>query len=107
MISRCLDDSKAVDIEIIDLPDEIALADSIFIANGSSSRQVKSIAEKLKDTLSAHRYKGVKTEGLAQGDWVVVDAGDIIVHLFRPEVRDFYNIEKMWLADGDRKPSKH
>ncbi len=73
-----------------------ALADYIIVASGTSSTQTVRMAAKLKDRLSARGIKNIRIEGAAQGDWVVLDAGDIVVHLFRPEVREFYNIEKMW-----------
>lgn len=101
---QSLDDDKALDIEVINLAEqsvlsEAALADYIIVASGTSSTQVKRMAEKLKDRLSARGIKDIRIEGATQGDWVVMDAGDIVVHLFRPEVREFYNIEKMWAMD--------
>ncbi len=96
LIIDSLDNDKAEDIELIDLKGQSALADYMVIASGRSSRQVVATAEKLKEKLHLNGLKTVRTEGMAQGNWVVVDAGDIIVHLFRPEVREFYNIEKMW-----------
>lgn len=75
---------------------ESALADYIIVASGTSSTQIKSMANKLKDRLNVRGIKDIRIEGASQGDWVVLDMGDIVVHLFRPEVRDFYNIEKMW-----------
>lgn len=68
----------------------------MVIASGTSSRQIIAMAEKLKERLHARHVDDIKTEGLSQGDWVVLDTGDIIVHLFRPEVREFYALEKMW-----------
>ena len=68
----------------------------MIIASGTSFRYVAAMADKIKDRLAASNIKGVKIEGQAQADWVVIDAGDIIVHLFRPEVREFYNMERMW-----------
>lgn len=68
----------------------------MIVASGTSSRQVIAMAEKLKERLHGRQIKNVRLEGADQGNWVIVDAGDVIVHLFRPEVRDFYNIEKMW-----------
>ena len=104
LVVKSLDDDKAFDIEIIQLADQVALsesalADYIVVASGTSSMQVKRMAEKLKDRLSVRGLKNIRLEGIAQGDWVVMDAGDIVVHLFRPEVREFYNIEKMWAMD--------
>lgn len=81
---------------MIDLGGQTALADYIIVASGTSSRQVSRMAEKLTERIHARGQSGIRTEGMSQGDWVIVDAGDIIVHLFRPEVREFYNIEKMW-----------
>lgn len=82
----------------IDLKGKTSLADFMVIATGRSTRQVTSMAKKLCDSLAK---EGVKTriEGQDTGDWVIVDAGDVIVHFFRPEVREFYNLEKLWLAD--------
>ncbi len=72
------------------------MADYIVVASGTSTTQVVRMAEKLKDRLNARGVKQIKIEGAPQGDWVVMDAGDVVVHLFRPEVREFYNIEQMW-----------
>jgi len=96
LIVKSLDDDKALDIETINIKGQSAIADYIIIASGTSSTQVKALADRLKDRLNGRGYKNIRIEGAAQGDWVIVDAGDIIVHLFRPEVREFYNIEKMW-----------
>ncbi|MFA5592045.1 MAG: ribosome silencing factor [Micavibrio sp.] len=96
LIEASLSDDKAQDIQIIDLRGHSALADYLVVASGTSTRHVASIAQKLCDRLSARGVKEVRTEGMTQANWVVVDTGDIIVHLFRPEVREFYNIEKMW-----------
>jgi ribosome-associated protein len=101
LVLRSLDDDKALDIEAINIADnnelkESALADYIIVASGTSSTQIKRMAEKLKDRLHARGIKNIRIEGANQGDWVVLDAGDVVVHLFRPEVREFYNIEKMW-----------
>ena len=96
LIVSSLDNDKALDIETIDLDNQSALADYMIVASGTSSRQVIALADKVKRKLEALGCKGMKIEGLNDGNWVVLDAGDIIVHLFRPEVRDFYQIEKMW-----------
>lgn len=93
-----MDADKALDIVTIDLKDQTALADYMIIASGTSSRHVSALAQKLKTRLEMSGVKGMSLEGLSQSDWVAIDAGDVIVHLFRPEVRDFYNIEKMWGA---------
>lgn len=96
LVVKSLDDDKALDIEVINIGGQSSLADYIVVASGTSSTQIKSMANKLKDRLSVRGIKGARVEGADQGDWVVLDAGDIVVHLFRPEVREFYNIEKMW-----------
>lgn len=96
LVIASLDDDKAMDIETIDLNGQSALADYMVIASGTSSRQVARMADKLSERLHARGMKDLRIEGASQGDWVVLDAGDVIVHLFRPEVREFYNIEKMW-----------
>ncbi len=74
----------------------MALADYMIIASGTSSRHVSALAKNIKDRLNIRGIKDVHLEGLAQSDWVAIDAGDVIVHIFRPEVRAFYNMEKMW-----------
>ena len=96
LVESSLDADKALNITTIALDDTTALADFMIVASGSSSRHVVAMAEKLKDRLSVRGHKGMRIEGAESGDWVVLDIGDIIVHLFRPEVRAFYNIEKMW-----------
>lgn len=95
-IVESLDSDKAEDIEVIDLRNQTAIADYMIVASGTSSRHVASTCEKLRERLKAVGFGDVRMEGEQQGDWVVVDAMDIIVHVFRPEVRSFYNIEKMW-----------
>ena len=77
------------------------MADAMVIASGRSSRQVSAIAEKLLDRLKAACGISARTEGKETGDWVLIDAGDVVVHVFRPEVRDFYQLEKMWQPAGD------
>jgi len=97
LILARLDDSKAVDTATIDLNGKTSLADFMVVASGGSSRHVSAIAEHLLEALGKSGVSGVRTEGMPNCDWVLIDAGDIIVHVFRPEVRDFYNLEKMWL----------
>ena len=93
---RALDADKALDIECIDLRGQSALADFMVIASGTSSRHISALAEKLSERLKALGIHDVRAEGLQTSDWVILDAGDVIVHLFRPEVRSFYNLERMW-----------
>ena len=92
-----LDDDKAEDIVQIDLQGRSEMADYMVIASGRSTRQVAAIAEKLADRLKQDHGLICKMEGKDTGDWVLIDAGDVIVHVFRPEVREFYQLEKMWL----------
>jgi len=92
-----LDDDKAEDVLTIDLRGRSAMADYMVIASGRSSRQVTSIAEKLVDRLKQTTGRSARVEGKDTGDWVLVDTDDVIVHVFRPEVREFYALEKMWM----------
>jgi ribosome-associated protein len=91
-----LHEDKAEDVTVIDLAGKTTLADFMIIASGRSRRHVTSIAEHLAVRLKRLGIGAIGIEGLAQADWVLIDAGDVIVHIFRPEVRSFYNLEKMW-----------
>ncbi len=95
-----LDTDKAEEVVTIDLAGKSQMADHMVVASGRSSRQVQSIAEKLTARLKADFDRIAKVEGKGTGDWVLIDTGDVIVHVFRPEVRDFYQIEKMWGGPG-------
>ena len=95
-----LEDDKAEDIVTIDLRGRSEMGDFMVIASGRSTRQVAAIAEKLADRLKQDHGILSKTEGKEAADWVLIDTGDVIVHVFRPEVRDFYQLEKMWLPSG-------
>lgn len=95
----CLDDMKAEETVEIDLVGRTSIADTMIIASGRSARHVGSIADRLVQDLKDRGFGRVRVEGLPACDWVLVDAGDLIVHVFRPEVRGFYNLEKMWGAD--------
>lgn len=92
-----LEDDKAEDIVTIDLRGRSDVADYMVVCSGRSSRQVASIAEKLADRLKTEQGIQCKLEGKEAGDWVLIDSGDVIVHVFRPEVREFYQLEKMWM----------
>ncbi len=92
-----VDDDKAEDVVQIDLRGRSDVADYMVICSGRSSRQVASISEKLVDRLRADFAMTAKMEGKETGDWVLIDGRDVIVHVFRPEVREFYQLEKMWL----------
>ncbi len=98
VIEESLDADKASNIETIDLRGQTAIADYMVVATGTSTRQVAALAEKLEQRLKAMGMNHIRTEGKELANWVIVDAGDVIVHIFRPEVRDYYNIEKMWRA---------
>ncbi len=95
-ILASLDKNKAEDIVQIDLRGKSSIGDFMVICSGRSSRQVASIAEHLVDTLKTDLGRPSRIEGKEAGDWVLIDTGDIIVHVFRPEVREFYQLEKMW-----------
>ncbi len=100
LVETSLDDDKAEDIVVIDLAGKTEIADFMVIANGTSQRQVGTMADHLQRKIKKGGLKSVTAEGLANCDWVLIDAGDVIVHLFRPEVRDFYSLEKMWTGPG-------
>ncbi len=100
-VLKSLDDDKAEDVVQIDLRGKSEIGDYMVIASGRSSRQGSSISEKLTDRLKQAYGILSKVEGKATGDWVLIDTGDVIVHVFRPEVRDFYQLEKMWLNPGE------
>ena len=91
-----LEDDKAEDILAIDIRGKSSFADMLVIASGRSGRHVSALADHVMRKLKDSGVKDVRVEGLPQADWVLVDAGDVVIHLFRPEVRAFYNIEKIW-----------
>ena len=108
-IETFLEDKKAEDILRVDLKGKSTIADFMVIASGKSQRHIQSTGELLKRHLYELGVKPISIEGAPQCDWVLLDAGDVIVHLFRPEVRAFYNLEKMWgmdLADFSRKVAR-
>jgi ribosome-associated protein len=110
-VLKSLDDDKAEDIVTIDLEGRSSLTDALVIASGRSSRHVASLAEHLARKLKDAGYGTRPIDGLPQGDWVLVDAGDVIVHLFRPEVREYYDLEGMWSVPepetGPEQDAKH
>ncbi|MCY4261163.1 MAG: ribosome silencing factor [Rhodobacteraceae bacterium] len=99
-------EGKAEDIVDIDIAGKSDIADYLVVASGRSSRQVVALCEKITESLKAVYGMTVGIEGKQQGDWVLIDAGDIIVHLFRPEVREYYQLEKMWLPEAPSDPSR-
>ncbi|WP_374410195.1 ribosome silencing factor [Novosphingobium colocasiae] len=96
LILQSLDDDQAQDIVTIDLQGKSSIADTMVIASGRSTRQVAAMAQKLGERLKRGGFGGPRIEGLPAADWVLVDGGSVVVHLFRPEVRSFYNLERMW-----------
>lgn len=94
-----LDNAKAGDVTCIDLKGKTSLGDHMIVASGRSQRHVAAVADHLIKRLKDEGFGRVRVEGLPHCDWVLIDAGDVIVHVFRPEVREFYNLEKMWSAD--------
>ena len=103
LVLEQLDDDQAQDVVTIPLEGKSSIADHMVIASGRSTRQVASIAQKLAEKVKHDGFGPVRLEGLPAADWVLIDAGDVVVHLFRPEVRSFYNLERMW-AFGDAPP---
>jgi ribosome-associated protein len=103
MVLTSLDDDLAQDIVTINLEGKSALADHMVIATGRSQRHVGALADHLLRKLKESGRKNIRTEGQNTGDWVLVDAGDVVVHIFREEVRAFYGIEKMWATEAEAK----
>lgn len=103
LVLRQLDDDQAQDVIAIDLAGKSSIADHMVIASGRSTRQVAAMAQKLAEEVKKQGFGPVRLEGLPAADWVLIDAGDVVVHIFRPEVRSFYNLERMW-AFGDAPP---
>jgi ribosome-associated protein len=101
-VLKQLDDAKAEQIAVIDLVNRSTMADTMVIASGRSDRHVNAIADQVVETLEKNGLKNLRVEGKPQCDWVLVDSGDIIVHVFRPEVRSFYNLEKLWSPNAPK-----
>ena len=104
LVLRSLDDDQALDVVSIPLSGKSNIADYMVIASGRSTRQVAAMAQKLAERVKQELSRNVRIEGLPVADWVLIDADDVIVHLFRPEVRSFYNLERMW-AFEERPPT--
>ncbi len=105
-ILTSLDDDKAEDVVVIDLRGKSEMADHMVICSGRSSRQVTAISEKLVDRVKQGLGILSKVEGKDAGDWVLIDTGDVVVHVFRPEVREFYQLEKMWMTPSGQAAAK-
>ena len=103
LILARLDDMKAEDTVTIDLTGKTSIADAMVVTSGRSNRHVTSIADSAVEGLNKAGLKGIRVEGKKNGDWVLIDAGDVIIHVFRPEVRAFYDLEKMWAGSGARR----
>ena len=103
LVLRSLDDDKALDVVSIPLSGKSNIADYMVIASGRSTRQVAAMAQKLSERIKQELGRNVRIEGLPVADWVLIDADYVIVHIFRPEVRSFYNLERMW-AFEERTP---
>ncbi len=101
MVMKSLDDDQAVEVVSIPLAGKTSIADYMVIASGKSGRQVASMAMKIADKCKTEFGRPARVQGLPTADWVLIDAGDVIVHIFRPEVRQFYNLERMWAFDSD------
>ncbi|MBI1403902.1 MAG: ribosome silencing factor [Porphyrobacter sp.] len=100
LVLEQLDDDQAQEIVTIPLAGKSSIADHMVIASGRSTRQVAAMAQKLAEKIKQAGHGPVRVEGLPAADWVLIDAGDVVVHLFRPEVRSFYNLERMWSFEG-------
>ena len=99
VVLRSLDDAKAEQTVAIDITGKSSLTDHMVVTSGRSNRHVSAVADQVVKALREGGFGKPRVEGLPHADWVLVDAGDVIVHIFRPEVREFYNIEKMWAVD--------
>ncbi len=110
LIREALEDAKALDISLLDVSGVSDFSDLLAIASGTSTRHVGSIADRVVDNLRQHGVRARGVEGKSVGDWVLIDFGDAVVHVMRPAVRDFYNLEKLWSvgkeADGDEPLSR-
>ncbi len=103
-VLNSLSDAKAEDVISIDLHGKTSIGDYMVIASGRSQRHVAAISDQLREKLKGEGYRDLRVEGLPHCDWVLIDSGDVIVHIFRPEVRQFYNLEKMWTSDRPNDP---
>lgn len=99
LITAALEDAKAEEIVALDMAGKSALADHMLIASGRSDRHVMAIADRVVQALKERRHEPVRVEGMNTGEWVLIDAGDVIVHVFKPETRQFYNLERLWGVD--------
>jgi ribosome-associated protein len=106
VVLACLDDMKAEHTTTIDLTGKTSIGDYMVVTSGRSQRHVGAVADNVIEKIEAAGVPRVRVEGMKQSDWVLIDAGDVIVHVFRPEVREFYNLEKMWGGGGKAKTTR-
>ena len=106
-IIHWLDEAKAEEIVTIDLAGKTSIGDFMVVASGRTDRHVGAIADKIQEKLKDNGHGRARVEGDDTCDWVLIDTGDIIVHLFRPEVRDFYNLERMWSGERPAESTSH
>jgi len=106
LVTDCLEDMKAVDLQVIDVRGRSSLTDMLVIASGNSTRHVKGVAEKLVQKAKAAGVLPLGTEGEREGEWVLVDLNDVIVHLMLPQTRAFYNLEKLWEVSSGQRSGK-
>lgn len=104
-VLKAVDDMKAEDTVQINLTGKTSIGDYMVVTSGRSQRHVASIAERVVKDLEKAGVPRIRVEGMRQADWVLIDASDVIIHVFRPEVRGFYNLEKMWSGGPERRPS--
>jgi ribosome-associated protein len=106
-VTAWLDDAKAENVVVIDIRGKSSIGDYMVVASGRSDRHVGAIADQIHHKLKDAGFGRTRVEGQPQCDWVLIDIGDIVVHVFRPEVREFYNLEKMWSAERPSEPVTH
>lgn len=107
LILKTLEDDKAEDILVVDLAEKSSIADYMIIASGRSARHVSAIADHVQRRIKEDGFTRANVEGVPTCDWVLIDAGDVVVHVFRPEVREFYNLERIWVTSPDGETSSH
>ncbi|MEQ8369573.1 MAG: ribosome silencing factor [Alphaproteobacteria bacterium] len=107
LVLAILDDDQAIDVRLVDMRSRSGFADYMIIASGRALRHVAAMADHLSQKLKAAGLRGLAVEGLRQGDWVLIDAGDVVIHLFRPEVRAYYDLERLWESDPPADSAQH
>jgi ribosome-associated protein len=105
LVIEALEDRKALNICTLDVRDRTSITDIMVIASGTSTRQVKALAGNVLDKAAAQGYKPIGVEGEDYGEWILVDLGDVVVHIMLPEIREFYGLEKLWKVDAEQSPA--